>query len=88
VVHGSVVNRSNRARPLLLSLYSSADSFPYTANPIPSPRSGDVVRGKPAKYASFDLRPVEIPADFRAGYRGAWAEQKDEEGRSKAPAGY
>ena len=88
VVHGSVVNRSERPRPLLLSLFSSADSFPYTANPVPSPRSGDIVRGKPAQYASFDLRPCEIPPDFRAGYRGAWKEQKDAESRRTAPASY
>jgi ectoine hydroxylase-related dioxygenase (phytanoyl-CoA dioxygenase family) len=34
-VHGSLENRSTKARPLLLPVYSSADSFPYTANPIP-----------------------------------------------------
>ena len=27
-IHGSVENRSDRARPLLLPVYSSADSFP------------------------------------------------------------
>jgi ectoine hydroxylase len=78
VVHGSLVNRSPKARPLLLS---SADSFPYSPSPIPSSREGAIVRGKPATRASFDLRPVEMPPDFRFGYRGAWSEQKDEEKR-------
>jgi ectoine hydroxylase len=81
VVHGSLVNRSPKARPLLLSLFSSADSFPYSPSPIPSSREGAIVRGKPATRASFDLRPVEMPPDFRFGYRGAWSEQKDEEKR-------
>jgi len=81
-VHGSQENRSTKARPLLLPVYSSADSFPYTANPIPSPHSGDIVRGKPARWASFDTRPCEVPPDFRAGYQPPWARQKDEEARA------
>jgi hypothetical protein len=81
VVHGSLVNTSPKARPLLLSLFSSADSYPYTPSPIPTPKEGAIVRGKPATRASFDLRPVEMPPDFRNGYRGAWTEQKEEESR-------
>jgi ectoine hydroxylase len=79
VIHGSVVNRSPRPRPLLLTVYSSADSFPYTSNPIPSSQSGDIVRGKPARLASFDARPCEIPPDWRHGYGGAWSAQKKAE---------
>lgn len=79
VVHGSVVNRSPKPRPLLLTVYSSADSFPYTTNPIPSSQSGDIVRGKPARMASFDLRPCEVPPDWRHGYGGAWKAQKKAE---------
>lgn len=86
VIHGSMTNRSPRARPLLLTVYSSADSFAYTANPIPSPHSGDVVRGKPARYACFDPRPCELPPDFRAGYEAPWVRQKAEEERRKAAA--
>jgi len=83
-VHGSVENRSDRARPLLLPVYSSADSFPYTPSPIVSPHLGDIVRGKPARVASFDPRPCELPPDFRAGYRPPWNAQRDEEQRSAA----
>ena len=64
LIHGSGVNNTDRPRPLLLPVYSSADSFPYTPNPIPSPRSGEIVRGKAARYASFDIRPCEAPPDF------------------------
>lgn len=78
-VHGSLTNRSPRARPLLLPVYSSADSFPYTVNPIPSPHSGDIVRGKPARFASFDTTPCEVPPDFRAGYTPPWQVQKQQE---------
>lgn len=75
-VHGSAPNKSTAPRPLLLPVYSSADSFPYTVNPIPTPHQGDIVRGKPAKFASFDTRPVELPPDFRGGYKPVWMHKK------------
>lgn len=75
-VHGSVPNRSSAARPLLLPVYSSADSFAYTPNPIPTPHQGDIVRGKPARFASFDTRPVEMPPDWRFGYKPVWSHKK------------
>ena len=80
-VHGSLENRSDRARPLLLPVYSSADSFAYTASPIVSPHMGDIVRGRPAQRASFDPRPCELPPDFRAGYKPPWNAQREEEQR-------
>jgi ectoine hydroxylase len=80
-IHGSLENRSDRARPLLLPVYSSADSFAYTPSPIVSPHMGDIVRGRPAKYACFDPRPCELPPDFRSGYIAPWAMQKKEEQR-------
>ena len=80
-VHGSIPNRSTKPRPLLLPVYSSADSFAYTPSPIKSPHQGDIVKGKPAKYACFDTRPCELPPDWRGGYRTAWTYQKDEERR-------
>ena len=43
VIHGSAGNRSPRMRPLLLNVYSSADSFPYVTNPIPSEYEGAIV---------------------------------------------
>jgi ectoine hydroxylase-related dioxygenase (phytanoyl-CoA dioxygenase family) len=85
-IHGSAANLGTRPRPLLLPVYSSADSFAYTPSPIPSPHLGDVVRGRPAKYASFDPRPCELPPDFRGGYRPPWLAQKDEEQRRTGTA--
>ncbi|WP_313311053.1 phytanoyl-CoA dioxygenase family protein [Pulveribacter sp.] len=80
-VHGSSPNRSADPRLLLLPVYSSADSFPYTANPIPSVHQGDVVRGQPARHASFDTRSCELPPDWRFGYKTVWQHKKK-------PAGY
>lgn len=78
-VHGSAINRTKAARPLLLTVYSSADSFAYTSPSIISPRMGDIVRGKPARFASFDTRPCEVPPDWRGSYRAPWTYQKEEE---------
>ncbi|HVZ06872.1 hypothetical protein [Rhodopila sp.] len=77
-IHGSLKKQSDRARPLPLPVYSSADSFAYTPSPIPSPHMGDIVRGRPARFASFDPRPCELP-DFRAGYVPPWLAQKQQE---------
>jgi hypothetical protein len=85
-IHGSLENRSDRPRPLLLPVYSSADSFAYTPSPIVSPHMGDIVRGRPARYASFDTRPCELPPDFRGGYKPPWLAQKEEEQRTAVPA--
>lgn len=77
-IHGSQTNQSADARPLLLPVFSSADSFPYTPSPIKSPHLGDIVRGKPATRACFDTRPCEMPPDWRGGYKPVWrADQKD-----------
>lgn len=83
-IHGSLENRSDRARPLLLPVYSSADSFAYTPSPIVSPHMGDIVRGHAARFASFDTSPCELPPDFRAGYTPPWLAQQQQEQREDA----
>lgn len=81
-VHGSRRNRSDRARPLLLNVYSAADAFPYTANPIPSAYAGTIVRGRPARQAHHDPRGCEVPPDWSQGYAGPWRYQH--QGRAAA----
>ena len=46
VIHGSKPNLSDQGRPLLLNVYSSADAFTYTTNPLPSRYEGTIVRGR------------------------------------------
>ncbi len=77
VIHGSARNASDRMRPLLLNVYSSADSMPYVTNPIPSEYEGTIVAGHPAKYASHDPRGCELPPDWSKGYVGPWQHQAD-----------
>tara|TARA_Y100000385_G_scaffold155807_1_gene161613 strand:+ start:1387 stop:2265 length:879 start_codon:yes stop_codon:yes gene_type:complete len=77
-IHGSEPNNSNQSRPMLLSVYSSADSIPYTHNPIPSPYAGTIVQGKSATWASHDPRPCQLPPDWSTGYVGPWVHQDKE----------
>jgi ectoine hydroxylase len=78
VVHGSRPNLSDAGRPLLLNVYSSADAFPYTANPLPSRYAGAVVRGQAARWADHDPRPCLIPPDWSGGYTSLFALQQGE----------
>ena len=79
-VHGSKKNLSPKGRPLLLNIYSAADAFPYTANPLNSPQySGSIVRGKEARWAYHDPRPCLIPPDWSGGYTSLYALQQEEE---------
>jgi len=84
VIHGSRRNESQRMRPLLLNVYSSADSFPYVVNPIPSPYEGTIVRGQRARFSSHDPRGCEIPPDWSGGYVGPWKHQGHDEKKSAA----
>jgi ectoine hydroxylase len=78
VVHGSRPNLSDLGRPLLLNVYSAADAFPYTANPLPSRHAGAIVRGRPARWAHHDPRPCLIPPDWSGGYTSLFALQQEE----------
>jgi ectoine hydroxylase len=78
VVHGSRPNLSDLGRPLLLNVYSSADAFAYTANPLPSRYGGAIVRGAPARWAHHDARPCLVPPDWSGGYTSLFALQQEE----------
>ncbi len=78
-IHGSARNMSNAGRPLLLNVYSAADAFTYTANPLNSRYDGHIVRGKAARWARHDPRPCLIPPDWSAGYTSLYALQQGED---------
>ena len=75
VIHGSSQNHSKKMRPLLLNVYSSADSMPYAFNPLANPYDGTIVHGSPARYASHDPRGCELPPDWSKGYSSPWQYQ-------------
>jgi ectoine hydroxylase-related dioxygenase (phytanoyl-CoA dioxygenase family) len=79
-VHASEPNLSPRGRPLLLHTYSAGESFPYTPNPIPSPHSGEIIRGKRPKWANHDPRPCMVPPDWSGGYGSIFQAQQGQAG--------
>jgi len=84
-LHGSPVNTSDRGRPLLLYVLTSADAFPYTPNPIPSARYGAaMIRGTAARYAQIDPQPCEVPPDWSHGYTSIFALQQQENAQASA----
>ena len=78
-LHGSPVNTSDKGRPLLLYVLTSADAFPYTANPIPSTKyDGAMIRGSRARHAHIDPEACEVPPDWSHGYTSIFALQQQE----------
>ncbi|MCP4328569.1 MAG: phytanoyl-CoA dioxygenase family protein [Alphaproteobacteria bacterium] len=62
VVHGSDANATDRPRGLYICVYSAADAIPLAANPMPNPHQGEIVRGRPSRWArSQDGEVVELP---------------------------
>lgn len=77
-VHGSEPNHSGDGRPLLLNVFSAADAFPYTHNPLGTEHSGVLVRGAPARVTHVDPRPCQLPPDWSGGYSSIFAIQQGE----------
>ena len=76
VVHGSAVNYSARLRPLLLNVYSSADTLPFTPTPAPTTKTGVLVRGQEPEHVHMEPYPAKLPPRWdRVGYRSIFAAQ-------------
>ena len=76
-IHASFANKTNRVRPLLLYIYSSADAFPWAVSPTPTSFSGQIVRGGRARFVHTDPRPCEVPPEWdKVGYTSIFAAQK------------
>ena len=76
-VHGSRANNSDKVRPLLLFVYSSADAFPWTPAPSPTSKTGEIVRGQPARKVHMDPRPCPVPPDWsKVGYGSIFTAQE------------
>jgi len=78
MIHGSKPNNSTIGRPLLLNVYSSADAFPYTKNPIYSKYDQRIVMGSKAEWADHDPRPCLIPPAWDDGYKSIFSYQQKE----------
>ena len=76
-IHASRANLTDRARPVALFVYSSADAFPWTAAPTPTSHTGDIVRGRPAQTAHLDATPCPVPPDWgKTGYGSIFSVQR------------
>ena len=63
-VHGGGPNRSDRPRRLLICDYTATDAVPLTAPAVPSPHTGRVLRGKPARTARLKTATIELPQAY------------------------
>lgn len=61
LVHGSAPNLSESSRSLFICVYTAADAFPLTRNPMPSPLEGTMVRGERTRVARLMKADVELP---------------------------
>lgn len=65
VAHGSAPNLSDRPRTLFITVYSAADAYPCSPNPVPNRHEGLIVRGEDPhvmRSTEYRLRPPEFPA--------------------------
>lgn len=76
VVHGSAANNSTHLRPLLLNVYSAADTLPFTPAPSPTKRTGTLVRGREPLHVHMEPYPARLPPRWdQVGYRSIFAAQ-------------
>jgi len=61
LAHGSAANAGDKPRGLYICVYTAADAMPIARNPMPSTHEGEIVRGKPARYARLTETHVELP---------------------------
>ena len=65
-----------RLRPLLLNVYSAADTLPITPAPSPTKRTGVLVRGQEPLHVHMEPYPARLPPRWdQVGYRSIFAAQ-------------
>ena len=75
-IHSSGSNESQNVRSLPLYVYSSADAFPWMAQPTPTSKTGQIVRGTAARLAHLDASYCPVPPDWeKVGYNSIFASQ-------------
>lgn len=77
-IHSSAENLSAKVRPVALFVYSSADAFAWMPQPTPTSKTGQIIRGSPARLAHLDSRPCPVPPNWeKEGYNSIFSAQKD-----------
>ena len=67
-LHSSGPNNSESNRPYLIHGMSAADAISYTAMTWGNSHSGELIRGKPARYAHHEDMLMPLPPDWSGGY--------------------
>ena len=67
-LHSSGPNNSDKNRPYLIHGMSAADAKSYTAMTWGNSHSGELIRGKPARYAHHEEMQMPLPPDWSDGY--------------------
>lgn len=67
-LHSSGPNDSEHNRPYLIHGMSAADAISYTAMTWGNSHSGELIRGKPARYAHHEDMIMPLPPDWSGGY--------------------
>lgn len=62
LAHGSEANRSPSPRGLYICVYTAADAFPLSPNPVPNKYEGTIVRGKGTRVARLMEARIELPS--------------------------
>ena len=77
-VHSSGPNDSERNRPYLIRGLSAADAISYTAMTCGNSHSGELIRGKSARYAHHEDMVMPLPPDWSAGYTSIFEHHRRE----------
>jgi len=67
-LHSSGPNNSDCNRPYLIHGMSAADAISYTAMTWGNSHTGELIRGKPARYAHHEDMVMPLPPDWSGGY--------------------
>jgi len=75
-LHSSGPNNSDRNRPYLIHGMSAADAISYTAMTWGNSHTGELIRGKPARYAHHEDMVMPLPPDWSGGYTSIFEHHK------------
>jgi ectoine hydroxylase-related dioxygenase (phytanoyl-CoA dioxygenase family) len=67
-LHGSGPNQSQHNRPYLIHGISAADAISYTPMTWGNSHTGELIRGKPARFAHHEDMIIPLPPDWSQGY--------------------
>jgi ectoine hydroxylase-related dioxygenase (phytanoyl-CoA dioxygenase family) len=77
-LHSSGINKSESNRPYLIHGMSAADAISYTAMTWGNSHSGELIRGKSARFAHHEDMVIPLPPDWSDGYSSIFEHHRRE----------